>query len=54
MKSIIFSLVVLTVLYAVLSVLAFRLAVKYGTQEAAAGRVVGSGVAGEEGGEVVG
>jgi len=38
--SIVFSLVVLTALYAVLSVLAFRLAVKYGTQEAAAGAAV--------------
>jgi len=38
-SSIVFSLVVLTVLYAVLSVLAFRLAVKYGTQEATSGRV---------------
>lgn len=35
-----FSLVVLTVLYAVLSILAFRLAIKYGAQEKAAEQVV--------------
>lgn len=38
--NIVFSLVVLTVLYAVLSVLAFRLAIKYGAQEKAAEQVV--------------
>jgi cytochrome d ubiquinol oxidase subunit I len=38
--SIVFSLVALTVLYAVLSVLAFRLAIKYGAQEKAAEQVV--------------
>jgi len=38
--SIVFSLVVLTVLYTVLSFLAFRLAVKYGAQEKAAEQVV--------------
>ena len=38
--SIVFSLVVLTVLYAVLSILAFRLAIKYGAQEKAAEQVV--------------
>jgi cytochrome d ubiquinol oxidase subunit I len=38
--NIVFSLVVLTVLYAVLSILAFRLAIKYGAQEKAAEQVV--------------
>jgi len=38
--NIVFSLAVLTVLYAVLSVLAFRLAIKYGAQEKAAEQVV--------------
>jgi len=38
--SIVFSLVALTVLYAVLSILAFRLAIKYGAQEKAAEQVV--------------
>jgi cytochrome d ubiquinol oxidase subunit I len=38
--NIVFSLVALTVLYAVLSILAFRLAIKYGAQEKAAEQVV--------------
>jgi len=38
--NIVFSLAVLTVLYAVLSILAFRLAIKYGAQEKAAEQVV--------------